>query len=161
SGNLRCRRPSLLLAVRKQSRPTVCSRTILRPSHRDGGQAPEQAPAFRLCTQRLWISSFNANVRHARLVAFGKHKRGGSVEISRRELLMAAALGALGANRSAQGAEAKIETKQRMRAGAKPVLIAAGNSYAYLNAGYALLRKGGDTLDAAIEVVRGPEDDPN
>jgi N4-(beta-N-acetylglucosaminyl)-L-asparaginase len=41
------------------------------------------------------------------------------------------------------------------------VLIAAGNSYAYLNAGYELLKKGGDTLDAAIAVVRGPEDDPN
>jgi N4-(beta-N-acetylglucosaminyl)-L-asparaginase len=83
------------------------------------------------------------------------------VTISRRELLMGAALGALGADRVAQSAEAKIETKQRMRAGAKPVLVAAGNSYAYLNAGYELLKKGGDTLDAAIAVVRGPEDDPN
>jgi N4-(beta-N-acetylglucosaminyl)-L-asparaginase len=74
---------------------------------------------------------------------------------------MGAALGALGADRVGQSAEAKIETKQRMRAGAKPVLIAAGNAYAYLNAGYELLTKGGDTLDAAVVVVRGPEDDPN
>jgi len=83
------------------------------------------------------------------------------VTISRRELLMGVSLGVLGADRVGQGAEAKIETKQRMRAGAKPVLIAAGNAYAYLNAGYELLKKGGDTLDAAITVVRGPEDDPN
>ena len=81
--------------------------------------------------------------------------------LSRRELLLGAALGALGADRAGQSAEAKIETKQRMRAGAKPVLIAAGNAYPYLNAGYELLKKGGDTLDAAIAVVRGPEDDPN
>src|SRR6516165_6809242 len=74
---------------------------------------------------------------------------------------MGAALGALGADRVGQGAEARIEAKQRMRAAAKPVLIAAGNSYAYLNRGYELLKKGGDTLDAAIAVVRGPEDDPN
>ena len=83
------------------------------------------------------------------------------MKISRRELLMGAALGALGADRIGQGAQARIETKQRMRAGAEPVLIAAGNSYAYLKAGYELLKKGGDTLDAAIAVVRGPEDDPN
>ena len=81
--------------------------------------------------------------------------------ISRRELLLGATLGALGVDRAGQGAEAKIETKQRMRVGTKPALIAAGNAYAYLNAGYALLQKGGDTLDAAIAVVRGPEDDPN
>ena len=83
------------------------------------------------------------------------------MKVSRRELLVGAALGALGADRVGQGAEARIEAKQRMRAGAKPVLIAAGNAYAYLNAGYELLKKGGDTLDAAITVVRGPEDDPN
>jgi N4-(beta-N-acetylglucosaminyl)-L-asparaginase len=83
------------------------------------------------------------------------------VTFSRRELLLGTALGALGANRVGQGGEAKIETKQRMRAAAKPALIAAGNAYAYLNAGYELLLKGGDTLDAAIAVVRGPEDDPN
>jgi N4-(beta-N-acetylglucosaminyl)-L-asparaginase len=83
------------------------------------------------------------------------------VTISRRELLLGATLGALGVDRAGQGAEAKIETKQRMRVGTKPALIAAGNSYAYLNAGYGLLQKGGDTLDAAIAVVRGPEDDPN
>ena len=83
------------------------------------------------------------------------------MKVSRRELLVGAALGALGADRVGQGAEARIEAKQRMRAGAKPVLIAAGNAYAYLSLGYELLKKGGDTLDAAVTVVRGPEDDPN
>src|SRR5215813_9310069 len=87
--------------------------------------------------------------------------KGGSVTISRRELLLGATLGALGVKRAGQGAEAKIESKQRMRVGTKPALIAAGNSFAYLNAGYELLQRGGDTLDAAIAVVRGPEDDPN
>src|SRR5215467_13221763 len=90
-----------------------------------------------------------------------QYERGSSVTISRRELLLGATLGALGVERAGQGAEAKIESKQRMRVGTKPALIAAGNAYAYLNAGYELLQKGGDTLDAAIAVVRGPEDDPN
>jgi N4-(beta-N-acetylglucosaminyl)-L-asparaginase len=83
------------------------------------------------------------------------------VRISRRHLLLGATLGALGVERTGQAAEAKIEAKQRMRVGKKPALIAAGNAYAYLNAGYELLQKGGDTLDAAIAVVRGPEDDPD
>ncbi|HVN46151.1 MAG TPA: isoaspartyl peptidase/L-asparaginase [Steroidobacteraceae bacterium] len=73
---------------------------------------------------------------------------------------MGAAIGALGAQRAGLGADAKIEVKQRMRVGSKPALIAAGNSFPYLNAGYEILRSNGDTLDAAIAVVRGPEDDP-
>jgi N4-(beta-N-acetylglucosaminyl)-L-asparaginase len=43
----------------------------------------------------------------------------------------------------------------------KPVLICAANGYEYLDRGYKALVNGADTLDAAIEVVRGAEEDPN
>ena len=43
----------------------------------------------------------------------------------------------------------------------RPVIICAHNGYAYVEAAYAFLKGGGDTLDAAIRVVKGPEDDPN
>jgi N4-(beta-N-acetylglucosaminyl)-L-asparaginase len=43
----------------------------------------------------------------------------------------------------------------------KPVLICAHNGYNYLDRGYAVLTGGGDTLDAVMQVITGPEDDPN
>jgi len=42
-----------------------------------------------------------------------------------------------------------------------PVMISAANGYAYLDRGYAVLTNGGDTLDAVMQVITGPEDDPN
>jgi N4-(beta-N-acetylglucosaminyl)-L-asparaginase len=43
----------------------------------------------------------------------------------------------------------------------KPIIICAANGYEYLDRGYALLAGGGDTLDAVMQVITGPEDDPN
>jgi N4-(beta-N-acetylglucosaminyl)-L-asparaginase len=43
----------------------------------------------------------------------------------------------------------------------KPVIICAANGYNYLDRGYAVLTGGGDTLDAIMQVITGPEDDPN
>jgi N4-(beta-N-acetylglucosaminyl)-L-asparaginase len=40
-------------------------------------------------------------------------------------------------------------------------MICAHNGQAYAEAAFAFLKGGGDTLDAAIRVVKGPEDDPN
>src|SRR6202050_1990709 len=42
-----------------------------------------------------------------------------------------------------------------------PIMICANNGYAYLDDAFAFLKNGGDTLDAALKVVKGPEDDPN
>src|SRR5271167_4310752 len=42
-----------------------------------------------------------------------------------------------------------------------PVIICAHNGYNYLDRGYAVLSDGGDTLDAVMQVITGPEDDPN
>jgi len=40
-------------------------------------------------------------------------------------------------------------------------MICAHNGYNYLDRGYAVLTSGGDTLDAVMQVITGPEDDPN
>src|SRR5229473_6062488 len=45
--------------------------------------------------------------------------------------------------------------------GAKNILISSVNGHAYLDAGFEWLERGGDTLDAALRVVKGPENDPN
>jgi N4-(beta-N-acetylglucosaminyl)-L-asparaginase len=45
--------------------------------------------------------------------------------------------------------------------GGKNVIICARNGFSYIDAGYDRLRQGADTLDAAIAVVSGPENDPN
>src|SRR6202034_4766260 len=42
----------------------------------------------------------------------------------------------------------------------RPIIVCANNGYAYLENSFSSLKGGGDTLDAAIKVVKGPEDDP-
>ncbi len=49
----------------------------------------------------------------------------------------------------------------RPAAGSKNVIICAANGYNHIDAGYQRLTQGADTLDAAITVVSGPENDPN
>ncbi len=43
----------------------------------------------------------------------------------------------------------------------KPTIICAHNGFAYVEGAYASLKSGADTLDVGIQVVKGPEDDPN
>ena len=43
----------------------------------------------------------------------------------------------------------------------RPIIICANNGVKYLDDAFAFLKGGGDTLDAALRVVKGPEDDPN
>ena len=43
----------------------------------------------------------------------------------------------------------------------RPIIICANNGFNYLDDAFAFLKSGGDTLDAALRVVKGPEDDPN
>src|SRR5438309_5954199 len=84
------------------------------------------------------------------------------MSISRRDFIATTALGAV-----ALSAEAKqIAKGQPSAAGAqkiakKPVLVCAANGFNYLDDGYKILSSGGDTLEAALRVVKGPEDDPN
>jgi N4-(beta-N-acetylglucosaminyl)-L-asparaginase len=43
----------------------------------------------------------------------------------------------------------------------RPIIISSANGVAHLDGGMAILRSGGDTLDAALAVVTKVEDDPN
>lgn len=90
---------------------------------------------------------------------------------SRRDFVKTSTLGALAV---AIGAPAKSEntgnpatasqesTRGSAQSGAKrPIIVCAHNGYAYLEDAFAFLKNGGDTLDVALKVVKGPEDDPN
>src|SRR6266705_5926427 len=84
------------------------------------------------------------------------------MSVSRRDFLTGAvgvslSLGLEGQDRKEQ------EPKSRPGApagGKRPIIVGAGNGFNYLEDAYKFLSGGGDTLDAALRVVRGPEDDP-
>jgi N4-(beta-N-acetylglucosaminyl)-L-asparaginase len=86
---------------------------------------------------------------------------------SRREFVKTSVLGAVaaGVGAPAQGEGSKQNGSQEHDAQAgshkRPIIICAYNGYAYLEDAFAFLKAGGDTLDAALRVVKGPEDDPN
>ncbi len=80
---------------------------------------------------------------------------------SRREFMSGVALGALGSTGlSATAGTSPVTPTQKMRAAGRPVIVSAGNGYSYLDRAWEYLKGGGDTLEAAIRVVKGAEDDP-
>ena len=82
--------------------------------------------------------------------------------LSRRDFVSATALAALGATAGARAAApTAITTPQPRRAARLPIIVSAGNGFPYIDRGYQQLTAGADTLEAALSVVRGPEDDPN
>lgn len=87
---------------------------------------------------------------------------------SRRDFLSTAVVGAVSVGLGGKD----LEGDERNRVGSgkaesaptpgkRPIIISAGNGFDYLEDGFTLLINGGDTLDAALKVVKGPEDDPN
>ena len=93
-------------------------------------------------------------------------KGGILVTYSRRDFVKTSVLGAVaaGVGTHARTAEALAGGQQghasQADAPKHPIIICAHNGYPYVDAAYAFLKGGGDTLDAAIRVVKGPEDDP-
>jgi N4-(beta-N-acetylglucosaminyl)-L-asparaginase len=90
------------------------------------------------------------------------------LSFSRRDFVKTSVLGAVaaGVGNRAQGEESKPAAdshEQDAQTGShkRPIIICANNGYAYLEDAFAFLKSGGDTLDAALRVVKGPEDDPN
>jgi len=84
------------------------------------------------------------------------------VKFSRRDFIATAAI--TSAALTVDGATPKLfaqEDKSKGSGGKNPIIICAANGFNYLERGYDVLKKGGDTLDAVMEVIRGPEDDPN
>jgi N4-(beta-N-acetylglucosaminyl)-L-asparaginase len=81
---------------------------------------------------------------------------------SRRDFLSSALAGSVAAGLSSAGAQESPANKNTAKRAAKlPIIVCAANGYNYLDEAYALLSRGGDTLDAALKVVQGPENDPN
>src|ERR1041385_2781095 len=56
---------------------------------------------------------------------------------------------------------ALAENSEPKRAARLPIIVCSEYSYNWIEEGYKLLAGGADTLDAAIQVIKGPEDDPN
>jgi len=90
------------------------------------------------------------------------------MRFSRRDFVKTSVLGAVaaGVGTGAQGEDSKQNTAAQehdAQAGShkRPIIVCANNGYAYLENAFAFLKGGGDTLDAAMKVVKGPEDDPN
>ena len=85
--------------------------------------------------------------------------------ISRREFLASSLAGsvALGTSTLADASQqSSASRKDESKHAAKlPIIICAGNGYNYLDEAYALVAGGSDTLEAALKVVQGPENDPN
>lgn len=76
------------------------------------------------------------------------------MSVSRRDFLGTAAVGSLSLGLLTKQARAQS-------GGKKPIIICAHNGFNYLDDAYTFLAGGGDTLDAALKVVQGPENDPN
>src|SRR5437660_7872754 len=87
---------------------------------------------------------------------------------SRRDFVKTSVLGAVaaGVGTRAQGEDAVAQehsAQQNQQSGSykRPIIVCAHNGHNYLEDAFAFLKSGGDTLDAALRVVKGPEDDPN
>jgi N4-(beta-N-acetylglucosaminyl)-L-asparaginase len=93
--------------------------------------------------------------------------KGGCVSFSRRDFVKTSVLGAVasGVGANSMLPEALAHSTPQGHAsqgeGKRPIIICANNGLAYVEAAYASLKNGADTLDAAIQVVKGPENDPN
>ena len=81
---------------------------------------------------------------------------------SRRDFVKTSVLGAVAAGVSSPAAAVASSGEPSAQAGSykRPIIVCAHNGFAYLESAFAFLKGGGDTLDAAIKVVKGPEDDP-
>jgi N4-(beta-N-acetylglucosaminyl)-L-asparaginase len=90
---------------------------------------------------------------------------------SRRDFVRTSVLGALATGVGAQASVAidlggngrpSQDSSHASQFGAykRPIIVCANNGYAYLEDAFVFLKGGGDTLDAALKVVKGPEDDP-
>src|SRR5690242_15739617 len=84
------------------------------------------------------------------------------MSISRRRFLGSAVAASLATGVNAQDtSQASSHRPAEPPAGAKrPMIICTHNGVNYLDDAFAFLKNGGDTLDAVLRVVKGPEDDP-
>jgi len=83
--------------------------------------------------------------------------------VSRRDFLTTTVVGAMSIGLQGQNQESPAARQEESKnaSGKRPIIVCAGNGFNYLDEAYAFLKNGGDTLDTALKVVKGPEDDPN
>jgi N4-(beta-N-acetylglucosaminyl)-L-asparaginase len=83
------------------------------------------------------------------------------MSFSRRDFLTSAVVSSLSVGGAGQE-QKQSPQKSAMPSspGRRPIIVCAHNGFNYLDDAYVFLKNGGDTLDAAIRVVKGPEDDP-
>jgi N4-(beta-N-acetylglucosaminyl)-L-asparaginase len=75
-------------------------------------------------------------------------------------LAASVAAGLQGENKDKDKSDA-WRSSEAAQASERPIIVCANNGYNYLDDAFTFLKNGGDTLDAALRVVKGPEDDPN
>jgi N4-(beta-N-acetylglucosaminyl)-L-asparaginase len=85
---------------------------------------------------------------------------------SRRDFVKTSVLGAIAGGVAGRAISSVAQPTQPGHASEndsakRPIIICANNGHAYVEAAYAFLKSGGDTLEAGVRVVKGPEDDPN
>jgi len=85
------------------------------------------------------------------------------MSITRRGFIESAVVASLASNLSAstRAPQSSSSPSSASSTAKRPIMICAHNGFDYLDDAYAFLKSGGDTLDAAIRVVKGPENDPN
>ena len=91
------------------------------------------------------------------------------MSINRREFLGSAVAASLASGLNAEsaaqdpsaGRNDNAHPANPVGAGKRPIIVCANNGVKYIDDAFAFLKNGGDTLDAALRVVKGPEDDPN
>src|SRR5258708_10094751 len=83
--------------------------------------------------------------------------------ISRRDFLASTIAGSvsLGLHTASAQSSSESQKNELKRATKLPIIILAANGYSYLDAAYVSLAGGAHTLEAALQVVQGPENDPN
>ena len=82
---------------------------------------------------------------------------------SRRDFLSTAVVGAVSLGLEGEERKKSVADKSEAAAaaGKRPIIISAANGFDYLDEAFAFLKGGGDTLEAALRVVKGPENDPH
>src|SRR3954453_2115565 len=106
-------------------------------------------------------TSASTSTRASRAILL-RFRQEDEMKFSRRDFIATTALGSASL---AGGAQEKKTTDHKparteQQAGGHNILICANNGVKYLDRGHQILRSGGDTLDAVMAVIRGPEDDP-
>src|SRR5436853_393763 len=82
------------------------------------------------------------------------------MSITRRGFLGSAAAASFAASLQARDKKSSLPAADAGHPQPRPIIVSANNGFPYLNDAYLFLKSGGDTLDTALRVVNGPENDP-